>query len=395
MADLFMFEKPLGMRDTLPDLFGVKEKMRRNMMAETLKWGYRFLETPSLEYYETVGKVSATMDRQLFKLLDRDGHHLVLRPDMTAPIARVAASHLLKKGNPLRLAYSANVYRAQEREGDRPAEFEQFGIEFVGDQTVSADAEVISLLINVLKKAGIEHYHITIGHIGFVQTLLLQIAGNEERAGSLRRFLYEKNYVGFREYIKSLPFSSIDRRILFKLLELKGGRDVIELAEEMTEEEIGQSALNELKELAEILEQMGEDEYISFDLSLVSHMNYYTGVIFEVFSGEIGFPLGNGGRYNELYKQFGPDVPATGFGLRLDRLIEALGSIEPESSMICIIYSSINQQKAINQAKLYREQGKPVVVQDMNGISSLDTFTKDFKQVEFMIGSISELEAEQ
>ena len=77
---------------------------------------------------------SAILDQQLFKLLDQQGHTLVLRPDMTSPIARVAASKLLKEELPLRFAYSANVYRAQQREGGRPAEFEQIGVECIGDQ---------------------------------------------------------------------------------------------------------------------------------------------------------------------------------------------------------------------------------------------------------------------
>ena len=96
MTKLFMFEKPLGMRDTLPLLYEAKMSVRNKMLREINSWGYQLLETPALEYYETVGEASAILDQQLFKLLDQQGHTLVLRPDMTAPIARVAASKLLK-----------------------------------------------------------------------------------------------------------------------------------------------------------------------------------------------------------------------------------------------------------------------------------------------------------
>ena len=112
MTKLFMFEKPLGMRDTLPLLYEAKMSVRDKMLREINSWGYQLLETPALEYYETVGEASAILDQQLFKLLDQQGHTLVLRPDMTAPIARVAASKLLKNRIPLRLSYAANVYRA-------------------------------------------------------------------------------------------------------------------------------------------------------------------------------------------------------------------------------------------------------------------------------------------
>ncbi|PJN91238.1 ATP phosphoribosyltransferase regulatory subunit, partial [Bacillus sp. mrc49] len=94
MTKPFMFEKPLGMRDTLPVLYETKVKARNEMSDEIKKWGYQFIETPALEYHETIGEASAILDQQLFKLLDSEGHTLVLRPDMTAPIARVAASKL-------------------------------------------------------------------------------------------------------------------------------------------------------------------------------------------------------------------------------------------------------------------------------------------------------------
>ena len=204
----FMFEKPLGMRDTLPMLYETKVSVRNKMSDEIKKWGYQFIETPALEYYETIGEASAILDQQLFKLLDSQGHTLVLRPDMTAPIARVAASKLLKQQIPLRLAYSANVYRAQQREGGRPAEFEQIGIECIGNKSISADAEMIALLADVLKAAGLKEFKISIGHIGFLQEFFLSILGTEERASVLRKFLYEKNYVGFREDRKSTRLNS-------------------------------------------------------------------------------------------------------------------------------------------------------------------------------------------
>ncbi len=385
MPDLFMFEKPLGMRDTLPDLFKIKHSMKQRMMDETVKYGYHFLETSSLEYYETVGKVSAIRDVHLFKLLDKDGHSLVLRPDMTSPIARVASSHLLKEGNPERLAYSANVFRAQEKEGGRPAEFEQFGIELIGDRTLSADAEVLCLLSDVLKVAGLERFHITLGHIGFVQDLLLHFGGCAETAGVMRKFLFEKNYVGFKQFVNQLPISLKEKEILYQLLDLKGGREILEMAEELTNGQLGQHAVNELKKLADILLLTDHTDMITFDLSLVSHMDYYTGILFEVSGENVGFPIGNGGRYNELYKQFGTDAPATGFGLRLDRLLEALNTESIDETPYCIIFHPVQQQKAMRRAAELRESGKRVVLQNVNGIKDVNTFTNNFSNIEFMI----------
>lgn len=230
LSRLFMFEKPLGMRDTLPDLYERKAAVRTSIQEEMKRWGYQFIETPALEYYETVGAASAILDQQLFKLLDQQGHTLVLRPDMTAPIARVAASRLLKDELPIRLAYSANVYRAQQREGGRPAEFEQIGVECIGDHTISADGEGMALMISALKEAGLRNFQLSAGHIGFVRDFFQQILGTEERVENLTRFLYEKNYVGYREHVKSLALSSIDKQRLLDFLKLRGGEEVIEIA---------------------------------------------------------------------------------------------------------------------------------------------------------------------
>jgi ATP phosphoribosyltransferase regulatory subunit len=97
----------------------------------------------------------------------------------------VAASRLLENDLPLRLAYAGNVYRAQQREGGRPAEFEQIGVEYINDDTVSSDGEVIALLVSSLKKAGLSQFQVSVGHIGFAQELFKQILGTNVRANAL------------------------------------------------------------------------------------------------------------------------------------------------------------------------------------------------------------------
>src|SRR5690606_34852570 len=169
-----MFEKPLGMRDDFPSIVKRKSKLSAAGIKIMEQYGYEMLQTPSLEYYETIGKISAIPDSQLFKLLDSQGHTLVLRPDMTAPIARVAASKLLNEQVPIRLAYSANVFRAQHREGGRPAEFEQVGAECIGDETVSADGEMITLAISSLKASGLVDFQLSVGHAEFVNEFFIQ-----------------------------------------------------------------------------------------------------------------------------------------------------------------------------------------------------------------------------
>ncbi|URT70429.1 ATP phosphoribosyltransferase regulatory subunit [Cytobacillus firmus] len=386
MSRLFMFEKPLGMRDTLPDLYERKAAVRTSIQEEMKRWGYQFIETPALEYYETVGAASAILDQQLFKLLDQQGHTLVLRPDMTAPIARVAASRLLKDELPIRLAYSANVYRAQQREGGRPAEFEQIGVECIGDHTISADGEGMALMISALKEAGLRNFQLSAGHIGFVRDFFQQILGTEERVENLTRFLYEKNYVGYREHVKNLALSSIDKQRLLDFLKLRGGEEVIEIAYGLLENGTGKKALAELEQLWSIMRDYGQEGTVKFDLTLVSHMSYYTGILFEVYAGNVGFPIGNGGRYDLLLQKFGKDTGATGFAIRLDRLLEALEDSNEAEPVYCILYSPERRKEAFDFAKEERSAGKKVVLQDISGVKDIDACTSQYEDITFLVG---------
>lgn len=381
-----MFEKPIGMRDTLPSLYEEKKWIRTTISNEIESWGYQFIETPTLEFYETIGAASAILDQQLFKLLDNQGNTLVLRPDMTAPIARVAASSLYKEGSPMRLAYSANVYRAQQREGGRPAEFEQIGIECVGDKSTSADAEVIAITIAALKKVGLKNFTVPIGHIGYVNALFIEIVGNEERANKLRRFLYNKNYVGYKEHVKDLQLSSIDKQRLLALLQLRGNGEIIANAKELIETDAGRKAIVEIEDLWQKLKLYGVEDHIKIDFNLVSHMSYYTGILFEVYSENVGFLLGNGGRYDQLFAKFGRQAPATGFGLRLDRLIEAMELPVKTQTRHCIVFSPEHFEDALEFARSIRAQGKKVVLQDINGIENVDVIGKEYQEVSYFIG---------
>lgn len=386
MSKPFMFEKPIGMRDTLPELYEAKNEIRTQIRKELTLWGYQPIETPTLEYYDTVGFASAILDQQLFKLLDKRGNTLVLRPDMTAPIARLVASSLKEEELPLRLTYDTNVFRAQHDEGGRPAEFEQIGIELIGDKTNSADGEVTALMVAALQKAGLGHFKIAIGHVGYINALLLDVVGNEERADTLRRFLYEKNYVGFRHHVKNLSLSSIDKTRLLELLNLRGDFSKLEKAKELVTNGEGAKALQELEKLWEVLDSYGITDFVKLDLNLIMHMSYYTGAVFEAYSDNLGTPIASGGRYDELLQKFNRPAPATGFGIRLDLLVKALQIPAEKQPVSCIIYSNERRKDAIQLAEEKRNEGTAVILQDLTGVKDVDQFSQRFDDVIYCIG---------
>ncbi|KZE64364.1 ATP phosphoribosyltransferase regulatory subunit [Fictibacillus phosphorivorans] len=387
MSKPFVFEKPAGMRDTLPAFYQKNEDIKNTIKNEMESWGYQFIQTPTLEYHDTVGEASAILDQQLFKLLDMEGKTLVLRPDMTAPIARVVSSSMKHVAYPLRLAYSSPVFRAQQREGGRPAEFEQVGIELIGEGTASAEAEALALMTEVIKKSGITSYTIAVGHIGFVQELLSDILGNDSRAGELLRYLNEKNYVGYTSHVKQLPLSSIDTQRLLKLLDLRGGVEVLNEALSLKPNVNGQRTLQELKTLYSLLGEYEAAQNIVFDFTLFSHMSYYTGIVFEGYAAGIGAPIASGGRYDDLLNRFDREAPAIGFAIRMDYFIEALGNQGDNKNRQCILYTEKRRKEALQLTKSKRAEGAHVVMQDLAGVKNVDEFSKRFDDVLYLIGS--------
>ncbi|WP_079478224.1 ATP phosphoribosyltransferase regulatory subunit [Halobacillus salinus] len=375
MAKRLMFEKPLGMRDTLPFFYNQKQKARQRLSDSILSYGYSFMDTPLMEYHETVGKVSATLDQQLFKLLDQQGHTLVLRPDMTAPIARVAASQLKQSEFPLRLAYGGPVFRAQQAEGGKPAQFEQVGTELIGDHSSYGDAEVIALLVESLQDAGLENFVITIGHIGFVKAFFSDVLGeDEETTETLLQYLYRKNYVGYREAVKALPVSEDKKQALLQLLTLRGGEEIFGSSRSLARNQTCMQAVNELKQLFRLLKDYGVEQFVQFDLNLISHMDYYTGILFEGYAPNIGALLCNGGRYDALLPSFQLNASATGFAIHLERLVEALSEQADEDDRIGIIVDDDTYTNGIQKAKEWRLQGHSVLLQHRDQIPDVSAF---------------------
>ena len=136
-----------------------------------------------------------------------------------------------------------------------------------------------------------------------------------------------------------------------------------------------------MRSLGKILASAGYEQYVAFDFTLSSHMSYYTGMLFEVFASGSGFPLGNGGRYDGLLQHFGTQVGATGFGLRVDRVFEAMPKIEVESEAVLVLFATDRFFEALQQANLLREQGKQVTFQAYEGIEDVQALKAQFKVV--------------
>jgi len=383
MSSIKMFEKPLGMRDTFPEIYEKVEHVRKVGRQVLRQRGYDFVKTPTLEYYDTIGKASAIHDTRLFKLVDTQGNTLVLRPDMTTPITRLVTSKLLNEKIPQRLAYFANVFRAQQREGGRPTEFDQMGVELIGDNSYFADAEVILTSIELLKALGIKEFKLTIGHAGVLSCILKDYTESQEQAEVLNQLLVERNYVGFEEAVLSfdLPNTKSDALLAF-IEEALHITNIEQIEKYMRKNE----ELLYMQSLLKVLEAAGYGSYIAIDFTLSSHMSYYTGMLFEVFASGSGFPLGNGGRYDGLLDYFGVNVGATGFGLRVDRLLEAIEWIDDSEESTLILFDEINLIKALENARSLREKGQNVTLQNIHEVRDLEQFKEQYDIVMQYVG---------
>lgn len=362
MAKPLGFEKPLGMRDILPESLAKQRHLERALRQCIERWGYEEISTPSLEYYDTVGSASATLTDRMFRLLDKQGHTVVLRPDMTAPIARVVSSLYKDVPLPLRLFYQANVFRAQEKEAGRNAEFFQTGIELIGDASVDADAEAIALAVFCLRAAGVETFRIAIGHVDFVDGLLEEWIEDEAIRNQFRQYLVERDFVGFRQLLATLNLAAEAKERLEALLRLRGGKGKIDEARSLTENCKARQAVETIASLWEALEAYGVTDDLLLDFNLIINLNYYTGVVFEGYAADLGSPLLGGGRYDHLLAQFGRPAQATGFAIKMDRLLLVTPVLESApAARILLCYTEDQRIEALAEAQLLRQDGLVVV----------------------------------
>ncbi|MEC0254653.1 ATP phosphoribosyltransferase regulatory subunit [Paenibacillus lautus] len=357
------FEKPAGVRDYLPHAVTKLRRIEREVLACMDRWGYRQIMTPTMEYYDTVGVASSTSDQKLFKLLNKRGTTMVLRSDLTAPIARVMSSLLKDEPLPVRLSYHANVFRAIEEEAGREAEFFQTGVELVGDDTPEADAEVIALAIESLKAAGVEKFKIAMGHMGYLNGLLQEVLPERtEDQESLKQDLLNRDYVGYRNTIASLRLTESQQNQLEGILKLRGGREIAGQALEISSNDLARASIEHLCRVWEVLEAYGVSRHVLFDLTMLGDFSYYTGMTFEGYAAELGSPVASGGRYDKLLQQFGRAVPATGFALKTNRILDGVQGEEiAEELPILIRYTASYRKEGLAKASELRAQGHTVI----------------------------------
>ncbi len=359
---------PKGLRDLLPEEVKNRRKLEQKARQIFTSYGYREVMTPTFEFLEVVETGAGKHRERLFLFMDREGGILSLRPEMTVSIARLAAMHLRDSIHPQRLFYSANVFRHVQPHLAQYREFWQTGIELLGASGPWADAEAISLAVRLLQELGLNDFKISINQIGIFNGLLADASIGSDDKDEIRRLVEKKDLVELERRLDRLAMPDSWKESIARLPVLHGGLEVLNKIPYLEQHAATAQAVQDLLRVYQALQDYGVAQHIVIDMGVLRELelDYYTGVIFEGYSPELGYGLLGGGRYDNLLGKFGFPCPATGFALGMDRLALVLSRQEDEPRRYLL--GGQNLRKLVLKAEKLRSEGKTVEI-DVEGNS--------------------------
>lgn len=356
---------PEGVRDIYGDEEEKKLEVERLLGERIHAYGYRDIQTPTFEFFDVFSKeVGTTPSKELYKFFDKEGNTLVLRPDFTPSIARCAAKYFVESDTPIRFCYKGNIFTNNSNLQGKLKEATQMGAELIGDGSVNADAEMIAMTVETLYHAGLNDFQVSIGNLEYFKGICAKAGLDEETELTLRELISGKNYFGAEELLEHKNVGERDREILLKTSDLYGSYEMLTEAGKTVDNKRSLDAIERLKRVYKILCDYGVEKYISFDLTMLSKYNYYTGIIFKGYTYGVGDAIVKGGRYDTLLGRFGKDTPAIGFMIAVDDLILAMDRqkvmIARTESPIQIYYNEGNFKERLKEAKGLRSEGRHV-----------------------------------
>ena len=366
-----IFHTPEGVRDICQEECRQKLLIQKKIRRIFHLYGFQDIETPTCEFFEVFSReVGTTPSKELYKFFDREGNTLVLRPDFTPSIARCAVSCFPLNMEPVRLCYAGNTFVNNSSFQGRMKEATQMGAERIGDSSSDADAEMLAMVVNCLLETGLRDFQISVGEVNFFKALLEDAKKDDEMERKLRELISNKNNFGVEELIRGQNLPKELENAFFQLPYLFGDAEILKKAKKLTSNQRAIRAIHRLEEIYEILKCYGYENYVTFDLGMLSKYRYYTGIIFQAYTYGTGEPIVKGGRYDNLLEHFGKAAAASGFGISIDQLMLALSRQNipvtvPEEEEIILSYTIENRRDAIVQAVNLRREGKRVILKKL------------------------------
>lgn len=390
---------PEGTRDLLFEECLARRTVENRLCSLFSGFGYSEVVTPGIEFYDIfMGSSRNFRQESMYKLTDPKGRLIAMRPDSTIPIARLAATRLRDAGMPLRLYYDQTIYVNNALLKGKSDEFVQAGIELIGGENIKrSDYEALAIAAETLSEFDKDNFRLEIGHIGYFKELVARLGVDERVREEIRMLISQKNYPALDDLLDETGNNEITDT-LKQLPRLFGGEEVFAKAEKLFTDEKIEAILKDVKEVYGRLSGVGYEKKLSVDLGIVSHTDYYTGIVFKGYLSGVGQSVLKGGRYDGLLGEFGKPSPAVGFGVNCDEVANFLrkNALSPAvKKPDCIVYG---EKGFVLEAALY---GRELVRQGLTVENSLfDTLgeTKEYAAAKgihriFVVGeSVSETE---
>ena len=358
-----LLHTPEGVRDIYNVECGKKLALENRLKKTLHLFGYHDIQTPTFEYFDVFRKEIGTIpSKDLYKFFDKEGNTLVLRPDITPSIARVAATLFGEEDLPIRLCYTGNTFINHSNNQGRVREVTQMGAELIGDDSVEADAEMLAMVIESMQAIGLKEFQLSVGHLGFFQSLIEDAALDEEARERVVELINNRNYFGVEEYLDSIMVKRSSKEAFAALGNLVGGVEVLAKAKNIAPNSSGIMAVKRLEKIYDILALYGVEKFVTFDLSMTGNYGYYTGIIFRGYTFGTGDAVVKGGRYDHLLEKFGKTSASIGFAIVIDELMNAL--IRQKIRIVytrknaIILYDESRARDAIRLAKDFRAKAK-------------------------------------
>ncbi|MDO5156347.1 MAG: ATP phosphoribosyltransferase regulatory subunit [Eubacteriales bacterium] len=354
---------PEGVRDIYDNECKKRRKVLDKMHHVLSLYSYNDIETPTFEFFDIFNRdKGSAASNEMYKLFDRDNNTLVLRPDMTPSIARCVAKYYDSEELPIRLCYQGNTFFNTPNHQGKLNEITQLGAELINDDSSAADAEVISTVIDCFLASGIKEFQVEIGEVDFFKGILKEAKLDDETGNAIRDYIHNRNFFGLDSFLKELSLSDDIKEVLLSFDQLFGGIEMLEKAKGLVSNSISIEAIERLEKVYKALSYSGYEQYVSFDFSLLSRYEYYSGVVFRGYTYGTGDAVVKGGRYNNLLKQYGKDAPAIGFAFYIDDLMMAISrqkiEVSIDNSANIILYEIDKQEAAVKMATSLRKSGR-------------------------------------
>ncbi|MBI5492707.1 MAG: ATP phosphoribosyltransferase regulatory subunit, partial [Deltaproteobacteria bacterium] len=320
---------PQGVRDILPDEARKIGAVESAILSVFEAHGFEKVITPLLEYVDVLSLgMGENLKERVLKFIDPStGKVVAIRPDITPQIARVVATRMRDFPLPLKLCYNENVLRYQEPRDGKSREVLQIGAEYISARAEpQADAEMIIMGIEALKKLGVKSFKMDIGDVGFLRAILNRLPVAEDARRVIKETIAIKDASGLESVLDDIGASigERDRKLLLNLTTFYGEDSVIEKALSFSDDADARASLSHLQRVVAIIAECGLGSFVTIDLGEFRGFDYYTGIIFEGFASGIGKPILSGGRYDTLLARYGYACAATGFAFDVENIVSAL-----------------------------------------------------------------------